>query len=62
MPLTQEQLKQIRTDLEKAERQLKAVEPEIEKAKMAGLPIDEYLKRARELRDKIEKAKLVYGR
>lgn len=54
--------KKIRDDVRKAEKLLKAIEPEVEKAKMAGLDVQDQLKRVRELRASIDKMKLVYGK
>ena len=61
MPLSEETLKKIRDDLRDAEKSLKEIEPEIQKAQTAGIDVSAQLKIARELREKIDKMRLVYG-
>lgn len=61
MALPPEVLKKIKDDLRTAETALKEVEPEIQRALTAGLDVTDLLKKARSLREQIDKMKLVYG-
>jgi len=60
MPLTKDQLKDIKTAVSNAEEMLKGVMADIAQAKRAGIDVADNEKLATDLRERIRKLKAVY--